>query len=105
VVFPCYSGTFSNRMVFGIVNHANAGYIQYTYRTCSVFPQSSKYDICHRALGDSCFALLLPFTPLAAIFGFVAPPRPFYLALVGIVGTYILLVELTKRWFYKRYDI
>ena len=51
------------------------------------------------------FALLLPFTPLAAIFGFVAPPNPFYLALAGIVVTYIILVECTKRWFYARFDL
>jgi Mg2+-importing ATPase len=46
---------------------------------------------------------ILPFTILGAFFGFVQPPLTFYAALILIVGGYILLVELAKRWFYRRY--
>ncbi|MBS7616808.1 magnesium-translocating P-type ATPase [Candidatus Bathyarchaeota archaeon] len=49
------------------------------------------------------FASILPFTPLGELFQFVAPPFTFYLVLVGLVGTYLTLVEVVKRWFFKRY--
>ena len=47
------------------------------------------------------FALIVPYTPLGAFFGFEPPPPMFYLALVGILGAYALLAEVVKRWFYK----
>ena len=49
------------------------------------------------------FAIIVPYTPLGAFFGFVPPPPAFYLALAGILGAYALLAETVKRWFYKRY--
>lgn len=47
-------------------------------------------------------AMLLPFTPIGAYFGFVPPPVEFYLILAGMVGAYIGIVELVKRSFYRR---
>jgi Mg2+-importing ATPase len=48
-------------------------------------------------------ALIIPFTPLAASFGFALPPPAFYLVLIGLVCAYLLLVEVFKRWFVRRY--
>jgi Mg2+-importing ATPase len=48
------------------------------------------------------FAIIMPFTPIGAFFGFVPPPPAFYLALAGILGAYALLAETVKKWFYKR---
>ncbi len=48
------------------------------------------------------FAIIMPFTPVGAFFGFVPPPPAFYLALAGILGAYALLAEAVKKWFYKR---
>jgi Mg2+-importing ATPase len=48
-------------------------------------------------------AVIFPFTPLAGLFEFAAPPIMFYGVLAGFVGTYLLLVEILKRLFYKRY--
>ncbi len=48
-------------------------------------------------------ACVLPFTVLGAVFGFVPPPAPFFAVLIGLVIGYLILVELTKRWFYKKY--
>jgi Mg2+-importing ATPase len=48
-------------------------------------------------------ALLLPFTPLGAYFGFVAVPSDFLLILLAMVVTYLFTVELVKRWFYRRF--
>ena len=50
-------------------------------------------------------AILLPFTPLGRLFGFVAPPLPFFLILAGMVIVYLLAVEQVKQWFYKRYTL
>ena len=47
------------------------------------------------------FAIIVPYTPVGAFFGFVPPPPVFYLALAGILGAYALLAETVKRWFYK----
>ena len=49
------------------------------------------------------FAIIVPYTPIAAFFGFVPPPPAFYLALAGILGAYALLAETVKKLFYKRY--
>jgi Mg2+-importing ATPase len=48
-------------------------------------------------------ALIIPFTSLAQAFGFALPPSSFFLVLIGLVGAYLLLVEIVKRWFVKRY--
>jgi Mg2+-importing ATPase len=50
-------------------------------------------------------ALIIPFTPLGELFGFEPPPLLFYIVLVGLIGTYLLLVEAIKKWFYKRYTM
>jgi len=44
---------------------------------------------------------VLPLTPLGAFFGFVVPPARFYLFLAGAVVTYLILVELAKRLFFR----
>lgn len=49
------------------------------------------------------FALILPFTPLGALFNFVKPPASFFVVLAGLIVVYLLLVEVVKKWFFKRY--
>ena len=44
----------------------------------------------------------LPFTPLAHLLGFQPLPARFFLILIGMVVGYLALVEVTKRWFYRR---
>jgi Mg2+-importing ATPase len=46
---------------------------------------------------------ILPFTPLGAYFGFVAPPVRFYIILAGMVAVYLVIVEGAKRVFYRRF--
>jgi Mg2+-importing ATPase len=43
---------------------------------------------------------VLPFTPLAGFLGFAALPVSFFLILLGMIATYLLLVEFAKRGFY-----
>ncbi len=47
---------------------------------------------------------VLPFTILGSIFGFVPPPVQFFAVLAGLVVAYLIIVELVKRWFYRRYS-
>lgn len=49
-------------------------------------------------------AVLLPFTPLGKLFGFVAPPPLFFFVLACMVIVYLLTVEAVKRWFYAYYS-
>ncbi|HET9557920.1 MAG TPA: magnesium-translocating P-type ATPase, partial [Actinomycetota bacterium] len=42
----------------------------------------------------------LPFTPLAGVLGFATLPISFFLILLGMIATYLLLVEIAKRRFY-----
>ena len=54
-------------------------------------------------VGVVTFALILPFTPLAAVIGFV-PLQPAFLLFVLIAtATYLGLVELVKRRLMKRW--
>ena len=45
----------------------------------------------------------LPLTPLGRVFRFSALPLPILLAIAGLVLSYLVLVEVIKRAFYKRY--
>jgi len=45
-------------------------------------------------------AAILPLTPIGSYFGFVAPPPAFYGAVAAMAGTYLIVVEAVKRWFY-----
>ena len=48
-------------------------------------------------------AIVLPFTRVGDVFGFVSLPPTFLLILVGFIVAYLGLVELMKIWFYRRY--
>jgi Mg2+-importing ATPase len=43
---------------------------------------------------------VLPFTPLAGFLGFATLPVSFFLILLAMIATYLLLVEIAKRRFY-----
>lgn len=49
-------------------------------------------------------AVIIPFTPLGTYFGFVPPPARFYFILAVMVITYLIVVEVAKRSFYRRYN-
>ena len=44
----------------------------------------------------------LPFSPLSGVLGFSPLPLPFFLALVGMILGYLVLVEVAKVWFFSR---
>lgn len=47
--------------------------------------------------------LVLPFSFLSGPFGFMAPPPFYFAALALIVAAYLLLAQIVKIWFIKRY--
>ena len=47
--------------------------------------------------------MIIPFSPLAKHFGFVAPPPLYFVILFFMVVTYLLLVQVVKTWFIKKY--
>lgn len=54
------------------------------------------------SLGVVAAGIWLPLSPLAGILGFDPLPAPFFLALLGMVAIYLVLVEATKKWFFSR---
>jgi Mg2+-importing ATPase len=46
--------------------------------------------------------LVLPFTPLAGLLGFVRLPLTFYGWMGLIVAAYVGSAELAKKWFYRK---
>ena len=49
--------------------------------------------------------LLLPLTPLGPLFNFGQLPAAFYAVLAAMVIVYLMMVELLKRWFYRRHPL
>jgi Mg2+-importing ATPase len=47
-------------------------------------------------------ALMLPYLPVAGYFHLLPLPSIFYEVLVGICVSYIVLIEITKKYFYSR---
>jgi len=48
------------------------------------------------------FGMLLPYTPFAAPLGFTPLPALYFLFLAAMIITYLLLVEVVKRWLMRR---
>jgi Mg2+-importing ATPase len=45
----------------------------------------------------------IPFSPLAKAFGFTAPPPLYFVLLALMVLTYLVLVQIVKTWFIRKY--
>ena len=56
-------------------------------------------------LGVVALGLALPYSPLAAGFGFVPLPLPYFAALIAIVLSYLALVAVLKNLFLRRFTI
>ncbi|MGQ9679629.1 MAG: magnesium-translocating P-type ATPase [Candidatus Bathyarchaeia archaeon] len=48
-------------------------------------------------------AFAIPFTPVGELFRLVEPPFEFFIILAGLISVYLVLVEIVKKWFYRRY--
>ena len=54
------------------------------------------------SLGVVALGVYLPLSPLQGLLGFDPLPVPFFLALLGMIAVYLVLVEIAKRWFFSR---
>jgi Mg2+-importing ATPase len=77
-------------------------YIIRTHKIPFIQSRPSKYLVL-TSVTIVIIAIILPYTSLAGALGLVQPPAIFYLYLVLIVITYMLLVQLVKVWFVKKY--
>lgn len=50
-------------------------------------------------------AAILPYTPLGTYFGFVPLPPVFLTILMAMGVVYLVMVELVKHWFYRKYQL
>jgi Mg2+-importing ATPase len=50
-------------------------------------------------------AAIIPFTPLGAWFGFVAPPAGLLVTIAILTAAYLIAVEVAKRWFFRRHPV
>jgi P-type Mg2+ transporter len=53
------------------------------------------------AIGVVALGAVLPYTPLVHLLGFQPLPGLFFFALTLMVISYLALIELGKRWFYR----
>jgi Mg2+-importing ATPase len=54
------------------------------------------------SLGAVAVGTFLPLSPLAGLLGFNPLPVPFFLAVVGMIVVYMVMVEFAKQWFFSR---
>lgn len=47
--------------------------------------------------------IVIPYTPLGAFFGFAPLAASYLAAIIALVAMYLILVDMTKRWFLRRY--
>jgi Mg2+-importing ATPase len=45
----------------------------------------------------------LPYSPLAGLLGFVPLPASFWLWLLAMLIIYVLLTQIVKTWFYRKF--
>jgi Mg2+-importing ATPase len=48
--------------------------------------------------------LVLPYLPFISVFGFVPLPAPLMLTMLGLTAFYVLVTEITKKYFYSRLE-
>jgi Mg2+-importing ATPase len=50
-------------------------------------------------------SVTIPFTMVGQWFQFIPLPINFFLFLIAFISAYVILVELTKKWFYRRHRL
>ena len=49
-------------------------------------------------------SLALPYVPINYLFGFIPLPAPLMLAMLGLIVLYVVVTEITKKYFYSRIE-
>lgn len=69
-------------------------------RRVPFFHSRPSWPLAWSAVAVVAIAAALPYSPMAGLLGFTPLPPAFFLALVGMVVVYLILVEFGKRLFY-----
>ena len=69
-------------------------------RRVPFFRSRPSWQLVAAALTVVAIGIALPMSPLAHVLGFSGPPMIFYLALIGMVIAYLVLIEMAKKLFY-----
>ena len=89
------------RLVRRVPRHPDPGGVRHPHPAGPVLPQPPQPpDDRSRPVACALIGAVLPFTPLAGFLGFATLPVSFFLILLGMIATYLLLVEIVKRRFY-----
>jgi len=76
--------------------------VVFAIRTRRRFFQSRPHGfLVAMALGSVAVAIVVPLLSIGRWFGFVAPPPLFFVYLIGATAAYLVLVEITKGFFYR----
>ncbi|MGD6852380.1 MAG: magnesium-translocating P-type ATPase, partial [Candidatus Bathyarchaeia archaeon] len=100
---PAYSEQLFQTAWFieSLVSQVLVVFVIRTRRTPFWKSKPSKYLVIS-SIAIIAFAVIVPYTPLGAVFLFVPPPPQFFVALAILLVSYLLTAELVKVWFYKR---
>lgn len=66
----------------------------------SFYKSKPSWILCFFIFGIIFFTLIIPYTPVGPIFGIIALPFKYYVAIFAIVLTYAAFVEMAKKVFY-----
>lgn len=69
------------------------------------FRSRPSFWLAFTCLGLVSLAYMIPFSPFAGELGFIAPSANMLMVIVGLVGSYLILVELLKNIFLKKYSL
>jgi Mg2+-importing ATPase len=102
LLFVLRAGTDLFRTGWFVESVISASLVVLVIRSRRLFFKSkpSRY-LLMSTLTIAALAVVVPFTPLGAVFGFVKLPLSFILLMLAIVALYILAAELAKRVFYR----
>ncbi|HEY9585733.1 MAG TPA: cation transporting ATPase C-terminal domain-containing protein, partial [Candidatus Paceibacterota bacterium] len=67
------------------------------------FKSRPSWYVLSSGLGVVALAWAIPYTPIGALFSFVALPPMILLAILVIVAAYLVVGEIVKYFFYRRY--
>jgi hypothetical protein len=88
------------RLVRRVPRHPDPGGVRHPHPASPILPQPPQPPHADHAHDLRTYRRDPAVTPLAGFLGFATLPISFFLILLGMIATYLLLVELVKRRFY-----
>lgn len=84
----------------------SASFVVFVLRTRQPFLKSKPSRLMlSMTLIVAAVVLILPYTGLGRLMGFAPLPPLILLAIIGLVGLYLLFAEIAKHWFYRHFSL